>query len=51
LKLRSIRKVQDEPIDFSEGLGVHVLELLSLKDGLHEERSHLGDVAFLQLCL
>ena len=51
LKLCSVRQVKDELVDFSERLRIHILQLLSLKDGLHEKGSYFGNIAFLQLSL
>ena len=51
LELRSVWQLQDELVDLPQRLRIHILELLPLQDGLHEELPHLADVALLQLHL
>ena len=51
LELGSVGQLQDELVDLPQRLGIHILELLSLQDGLHEELPHLADIAILQLHL
>ena len=47
LELGPIRKLKDEFVDLPQWLWVHVFEFFPLKDCLHEEGSHLVDVAVL----
>ena len=51
LELGSVWQLQDELVDLPQRLRIHILELLPLQDSLHEELSHLADVALLQLHL
>ena len=47
----SVGQLQEELVDLPQRLRIHILELLPLQDGLHEERPHLVDVGLLQLHL
>jgi hypothetical protein len=51
LELRSVRQLQDQLVDLSEGLGIYVLELFPLQYGFHEELPDLVDEALLELNL
>lgn len=51
LELGSVGQLQDEVVDFSQRLGIHILQLFPLENCLHEQGSDLGDVAVLQLHL